>query len=380
VNDTTVNRFLRALFFFRLVTRLGWHKAKEALAYHLCSRCFLNEGLRLSAEELGLIDNVPCPNCRSKKGRKLTADLIEALVYRFFVWGTLNRTEFGAAPLIQFDHDRESESECGPLWPQDDVRTIEKAIDVGFFHYGPRLWMIGVNIEPLDRLIDPKTRLREVRRILQQYPKMILRQDDTFYRLRVNPENSTDITQYDSPERKREKYNRLDSSSLPIMYASQDLQICVHECRVAAEDEVFLATLRSTRDMKLLDLTQILPYHESSEFESLDMAVHMLFLAGEHSYEICQEIALSASREGYDGLVYPSFFSLLKSGNIPFESSFGLPHRMFPHLHNRERAKITSNLALFGHPIKQGDVKVHSINRLVLRRVQYEFHFGPGGL
>jgi len=132
--------------------------------------------------------------------------------------------------------------------------------------------------------------------------------------------------------------------------------------------------------MKLLDLTEILPYDESSEFDSLDMAVHMLFFAGKNSYEICREIALSAHKEGYDGLVYPSFFSLLKSGKIPFGTSFGLSHRMFPQLHDRERAKITSNLALFGHPLKQGDVEVHSINRLVLRKVQYDFHFGPTGL
>ena len=239
--------------------------------------------------------------------------------------------------------------------------------------------MVGVNIEPLDRLINPKTRLAEVRRILQLYPDMTLRQDDTFYRLRIGPENSSDITQYDSPGGEREKYNRFDSDSFPVMYASHDLQICVHECRVTADDEAFLATLRSTRDMKLLDLTQIL-YDESSEFESVDMAIHMLFLAGEHSYQICREIALLAHREGYDGLFYPSFFSLLKSGKIPFEASFGLSHRMFPQLHSRERAKITSNLALFGHPLTQGNVEVHSINRLVLRRVQYEFHLGPGGL
>ena len=83
MNETKVNRFLRALFFLRLVTRLGWRKAKEEFAYRLCSRCFLNEGLRLSAEEIGLIDNVPCPSCRSKEGRKLTKDLIEFLAYRF---------------------------------------------------------------------------------------------------------------------------------------------------------------------------------------------------------------------------------------------------------------------------------------------------------
>lgn len=380
MHGTKVNRFLRALFFLRLLSRLGWRQAKEAIAYRLCSQCFSNEGLRLSAEELGLIDNVSCPNCRSREGRKLTKDLIEYLAYRFFVWGTLQRMKYGAAPLVQFNHDHTSEIEYGPPWPQEDARMIENAISIGLFHYGPRLWMVGLNIEPLDRLIDPKTRPMEVQRIIQEYPQVTLGQDEVFYRLRVNPKNSSDVLQYDSPGGKRKKHNRFDSNALPVMYASQDLQICVHECRVTAEDEIFLATLRSTRQMKLLDLTEILLHHGSSEFESLDMAVHMLFLAGHHSYEICQEIALAAYKEGYDGLVYPSFYSLLKSGKIPFETSFGLSHRMFPTLHSREKAKITPNLALFGHPLQQGDIEARSINRMVLRRVQYEFHFGPVGL
>ena len=334
----------------------------------------------MSAEEIGLIDNVSCPNCHSREGRKLTKDLVEYLAYRFFVWGTLQRMEYGAAPLVQFNHDHAPAIEYGPPWPQEDARTIEKAINIGLFHYGPRLWMVGLNIEPLDRLMDSKTRLSEVQRIIKEYPEVALAQDEVFYRLRVKPDNSADVLQYDSPGRQRKRYNRFDSDTLPVMYASQDLQICVHECRVTAEDDIFVATLRSTRQMKLLDLTEILLHDGSSEFESLDMAVHMLFLAGQHSYEICQKIALSAYKEGYDGLVYPSFYSLLKSGNIPFETSFGLSHRRFPALHSREKAKMTSNLALFGHPLQQGDIEVHSINRLVLRRVQYEFHFGPVGL
>lgn len=56
---------------------------------------------------------------------------------------------------------------------------------------------------------------------------------------------------------------------LPIMYASQDLQICVHECRVTAEDDLYVATLAPSRDMKLLDLTELLT-EDVSEFESLD--------------------------------------------------------------------------------------------------------------
>ena len=131
------------------------------------------------------------------------------------------------------------------------------------------------------------------------------------------------------------------------MYASTDLQICVHECRVTAEDDTYVATLAPNKDLKLLDLTPVLEEPESTEFESLDLTIHMLFLAGEHSYEICRSIALAASEAGYNGLVYPSYFSLIYSGHIPFETTYGISHRRIPQFAPREESKIAQNLGAF---------------------------------
>ena len=175
------------------------------------------------------------------------------------------------------------------------------------------------------------------------------------------------------------RFGRLDSERLPVMYASSDLQICVHECRVTVEDDTYVATLTPNKDLRLLDLTAVLAEPGSTEFESLDLTVHMLFLAGDHSYEICRSIALAASEAGYDGLVYPSYFSLIKSGHVPFETTYGISHRRIPQLATLEKSKIAHNLALFGRPLDQGVVDVHCINRLILRKVQYDFHFGPVG-
>ena len=102
-----------------------------------------------------------------------------------------------------------------------------------------------------------------------------------------------------------------------------DLQVCVHEMRVAAEDDLYVATMSPTRPLKLLDLTEVLHEGGVTEFESLDMAVHMLCLAASHSHEICRAIALAAKIEGCDGLVYPSYFSLLRTGHMPFVTSYG---------------------------------------------------------
>jgi len=64
------------------------------------------------------------------------------------------------------------------------------------------------------------------------------------------------------------------------LYGWPDLQVCVHECRAIAEDELFVATLAPTRTLTFLDLTEVLQEDGVTEFESLDLAIHMLFLAG----------------------------------------------------------------------------------------------------
>jgi hypothetical protein len=172
---------------------------------------------------------------------------------------------------------------------------------------------------------------------------------------------------------------RLDSKGLPVMYGSPDLQVCVHECRVTGEDELYVATLVPARELKLLDLTELLWQEHVTEFDSLEMAVHMLFLAGTHAYDIAREVARAVHGAGFDGLIYSSYFSLLRTGAMPFETAYGISHRRFQRLTDREKSKTIPNLALFGTPISEGKATVRSINRLLLERVEYGLRFGPVG-
>jgi hypothetical protein len=67
--------------------------------------------------------------------------------------------------------------------------------------------------------------------------------------------------------------------------------VCIHECRFAADDELFVASLEPVRPLRLLDLAVVLPEGEGvTEFESLDVAIHMLFMTGEHLYDISSAI------------------------------------------------------------------------------------------
>lgn len=198
-------------------------------------------------------------------------------------------------------------------------------------------------------------------------------------RLRRNPTRLTDPSEYDTPPPGRRGNGRLGTEAFPVLYASQDVQVCVHECRVTVEDELYMATLAPLRNLRLLDLTAVLG-DETTDFDSLNMAVHMLFHAAPHSYPACRAIACAASRAGYDGVVYPSYFSSVRTGARPFDTAYGISVRRFPSFRDHARAQSIPNVAVFGTPVQEGLLQVDGINRLVLRRVLYDVHFGPAGV
>ncbi len=165
--------------------------------------------------------------------------------------------------------------------------------------------MVG-EIELLKELQINGSRARVIQRVIKEYPERLMPSGMKFYRLRINPKNPANHTEYDSPPIEFAGNGRLDSVDLSVMYGSQDIDVCIHECRASTEDEIYVATFETTRDLHLLDLTHVLE-EDVTEFESLDMAIHMLFLAKSHSYEISRDIAKAAQNAGFDGVVYPSF-------------------------------------------------------------------------
>ena len=340
----------------------------------LCNACFHDPGLRIMAAKF---EGVPstCPNCRKKNVVALNRAQLMFLAHAFFVRGSEHRPGYGAAPVIQFnEHNAGSLDFKGPL--ASDVDLLQSKLGIGFFYYGPRLWMVGI-IDPLEDLQRPESRSRVIDRILNEYPEIRFEVGQEFYRVRKAPARPDDPKEYDSPPDGLAGMGRLDAPGQPVLYASQDLEVCVHESRFAAGDILYVATLAPHRSLRLLDLSAILEEEGVTEFESLDLAVHMLFLAGNHSYPISREIAAAAAKRGYDGLIYTSYFSQLRTGSVPFETSYGLSHRRWLGATEEELSKIVPNLAIFGHPIAEKTVDVVGINRLMINRVEYGFSFGP---
>jgi hypothetical protein len=334
----------------------------------LCSECFKDEGLKLDSFQIGILNNQKCPNCKSINGKKLNENLIEKLIYRFFISGTVHKVEYGAAPLIKYNsyHYKKTEVDFGELLNQD-VKLLEQILKIGFFHYGPRLWTLG-HIEPLEDLRSLTNRNKIVERIIAGYPIKFLGVQESFYRIRKNPDFPINCDQYDSNPNPGS--GRLDSEDFPVLYGSQDLEVCIHECRVTVSDELYIAKLKPTSRLKLLDLTKEVNEKFNTEFESLGIAVSMIHSAGSYSYEITKSIAKSVKKSGFDGIIYPSFFSSVRTGSSgDFVSKFKESSENISY--------IIPNIALFGFPVKEEKIIVQNINKLILDKVEYTISFGP---
>lgn len=340
-----------------------------------CSECFSNIGVRLEAQNL-TDETGECPRCKSISGLLLTQQTAVSLAYRFYALGTMHEADYGRAPLLVFnEHNKTTSNIKSANIP--DLETFEEILGMGFFEYGPPLWMLG-EIEPLKALRKKRQRPAIVHQILEEYPPFIFPKDRAFFRVRVNPSgNPSQQSQYDSPPKDISFENgRWDSKKLPAMYCSPDIQTCLHECKVHVSDNAYMASLVGEKDLKLLDLTHHL--EESGDwFNSLDLAIQYLFQAGTHSYDISRAIALGAKEAGYDGLFVPSHFSSLRTGHHYFQAIKGMPVRAIPQLRDQQRTKLVPNLVLFDHPIIEGKVKVLSVNRVHMERAQYTLRFGP---
>ncbi len=231
-------------------------------------------------------------------------------------------------------------------------------------------------IEPLKSLQNDTERNEIIDKVLRLYPARELSSKEYFYRVRINPKVPHDVSEYDTAPEMFLGSNRFDDVGFPVLYGSPDLELCIHECRITVEDNLFVGKLVPKQTLKVLDLSALIDEDET-EFESLDMAIHFLFLAGKHSYSICRQIARKVKEQGYDGIIYPSYFSYVRTGAIPFDTVYGMSIRRIPQLKDYAQSQSIPNVILFGRPVKEEKVIVDCINKVIINRVGYDLTFGP---
>lgn len=85
--------------------------------------------------------------------------------------------------------------------------------------------------------------------------------------------------------------------------------------------------LEPVNKLKVLDLTEPIPDYECDDFKSLYLSIQMLFLSGKHSYDILRELGFYIKKLNFDGILYPSYFSLIKIGKNLLSDFLGLSIR-----------------------------------------------------
>lgn len=177
--------------------------------------------------------------------------------------------------------------------------------------------------------------------------------DSEFFRVRAIEREPIDDMSFDAPIKQNYKKGRFNIRNEEVLYASFDIETCIHECRASMEDVLYVATLEPCRILTLLDLSDIQDDNkEITPFEDLQLAVSQIFGAGVQSYCITRRISEISKEQKLDGIIYPSYYNSVR------DYSF-------------------KNIVLFGHVIRNGVVRVKSIDRVQIRQVDYKYDYGP---
>lgn len=310
----------------------------KAMKFVLCSDCFLNSGLRSEAARFGIRTSSKCPACGSTQGRKLGRKQLEKLTVRFFVTGTVPHGVGGYASILRYDPDSDLDEVEFDHKTSRDWRLIKSHIGGRLFFYGPPLWRIGIT----EHYKEPNDVSDEVLdEIITKLSVRTLVKGTTTFRIRKNVDSKSVLeeTQYlNPPPHIKHAYGRFDDANLEILYTSPSLPVCLHECRVAITDDLFVATFEAAQDIRLADLTANYDQKPQNPFEDLRYFFNGIFLAREETvYGIARRIASKIKGKlGVDGFITDSFFTTISQEPVSqnycfFTSALGRNHLFCTH-------------------------------------------------
>ncbi len=318
-----------------------------------CSDCFGNDGLRHVLDRYGIASDLACPRCSSYSGRKLDVGALEAGAQEFFVQGSVAPETL--APALQLNRLNPSPAVLDPTLAAD-ADLIRSIAGLVVFDYGPPMWRLGYTDHYHDFREGDPAQVADA--LVRTAAAVTVPSGTALYRIRCNLNVGPDVLDpatFDPPPAgvTREP-GRWDDLASPVLYVSDDIELCLHECRVALADEIVLATLVATRDLNLLDVSKGLGGSGPTPFQDGNLFADFMSRSRREEWlAICRTVAAAARRAGYDGLRYTSYYS------FAMEPEAGL------------------NLALFGRPIANGLLGLRSLNRVRLTYVRYGFGFGP---
>ena len=272
----------------------------------------------------------------------------------FFSHGSVPQNIGGYAPVYKISDDMEMESVDFEEPLKSDYNLLKEQTNLVVFHYGPPLWKIGLT-EQYDALEaekeDIEAALADIKSACSEINLPI---NTKLYRLRVNANDLLNPNSFDTPPKELKKtYTRFDTPDVDIFYTSPDLETCLHETRVTVADEITLATFKTSKELKLLNIADSFNEKDGiTEFEMISILMDKLCTTNEQEYEKCRLISKFIKDNEYDGFKFLSYYTNIKDEEL-------------------------YNIALFGFPLQEDKVKIESLNRVKLERVDYSFSFGP---
>lgn len=319
-----------------------------------CAKCFVNWGFRQVVAVYADLPEATCPRC-AQVGALITSKKLSEAIQTFFVGGSY--TPETMAPVYQVNRINPDPARFDVTLEADAKLACALTGEV-IFHYGPPLWRVGE--VDLKHAFDAGGVERELAasNFVASAPTVKLPVGTRLFRIRKNPTSDETIATpaaFDPPPSHIERLpGRWDDGNNAVLYASDDVELCLHECRVLIADEIVVATLATARQLVLLDLTANFAIRGATPFSDPEIFAHFLSLSRNEQWLNCARlIARTAQTAGYDGIRYTSYYAQAK-----------------------HQSKAL-NVALFGRPIETGGLVLESVNRLRLTNAHYTFSFGP---
>lgn len=319
-----------------------------------CPNCFTNFGMRETAARLARRQGGQCPACGRQGDLKLSRTRLEEVVVRFFVSGSYISETF--APVYQVNSLNPSPATFDPTLATDAALACRLTGQV-VFHYGPPLWRLGMTEHYYEFEAGGEQRSRAAAALVAASAPLTLPSGSPLFRIRLNvkaDEQISTATAFDPPPASVVRDpGRWDELNHPVLYVSDDIELCLHECRATIADEIVVATLHPTRDLRLLDLATPISATPGTPFDDPNIFVGVMCRSRGPWLEHCRAISRAAKAAGYDGIRYESYYSQAK------------------------HAQKSLNLALFGKPLQEKLMVIGSVNRLRISDMAYQFEFGP---
>lgn len=319
-----------------------------------CPKCFANWGFRQVVAEHSDLPAATCPRC-AQVGPLIDENKLAKAIQAFFVGGSYVAETM--APVYQVNRSNPSPSRFDATLDADAQLACALTSAV-IFDYGPPLWRIG-EVE-LKRAFDEGGDERDAAAcgFVAGAPLVKLPVGTRLFRIRKNPKLDEVIATpaaFDPPPLHIERpAGRWDDGRTAVLYASDDIELCLHECRVQIADEIVVATLSTARPLVLLDLTAEFSVGRASPFDDPNIFARFLSLSrNEQWLNHARIVSRAAQSASLDGIRYTSYYAQAKQNSEAL------------------------NVALFGRPLVAGDLVIDSVNRLRLRDARYAFSFGP---